>query len=122
VSKPALVVIVDDDESVRESLPDLLVQLEYTARAFASAAELLASDAVSSADCLILDVGLPGMSGPELWRELIHRGYRIPTVFITGRSTPPGALRESGVACLLKPFSDDELKAALDTALQSGNY
>jgi len=117
----ALVVIVDDDESVRESLPHLLQQLAYTGQAFASAEEFLASDAVSNAKCLILDIGLPGMSGPDLQRELIRRGYAIPTIFITGRSKrsiPPGLLQETGLACLFKPFSEQELQAALEIALQ----
>jgi len=119
----ALVVVVDDDESVREALPDLLRQLGYTERAFASAEEFLASDAVAGANCLILDIGLPGMSGPDLQRELIRRGYSIPTVFITGRSgesNPPGLLQQ-GVGCLFKPFSDEDLQATLDKALQGGS-
>jgi FixJ family two-component response regulator len=117
----ALVLIVDDDESVREALPDLIKQLGFTARAFASAEEVLASDAASAAQCLILDIGLPGMSGPDLQRELIHRGYSIPTIFITGRSDrsiPPGLLQQGGIACLFKPFSEQDLRTALASALQ----
>jgi CheY-like chemotaxis protein len=119
----ALVVIVDDDESVRESLPDLLRQLGYGAQAFASAEELLASDAVLKAKCLILDIGLPGMSGPDLQRELLRRGYATPAIFITGRSNrsiPPDLLEKAGIACLFKPFSEQDLQAALDVALQEG--
>ena len=85
-----------------------------------SAEEFLASDAVSDVACLILDIGLPGMSGPDLQRELIRRGFSIPTIFITGRpdrSIPPGVLEAGAVACLLKPFSEQDLRAALDIAL-----
>ena len=122
--KDALVVVVDDDESVREALTGLLRQLGYREQVFASAEEFLASDAIGHADCLILDIGLPGMSGPDLQRELIRRGQTVPTVFITGRSgesNPPGLLREGGVGCLFKPFSNEELQAILDEALQRGS-
>lgn len=118
-----LVTIVDDDESVRESLPDLVRELGFEAKAFASAEEFLASDDVSRADCAILDIGLPGMSGPQLQRELIRLGRAIPVIFITGRSEmsiPPGLLLQGGIQCLFKPFSELELRTALDAAL-SGN-
>ena len=114
------VVIVDDDVSVRESLPDLLNQLGHAAKAFTSAEEFLASDAVPEAKCLILDIGLPDMSGPDLQRELIRRGFSIPTIFITGgaeNTIPPGLLEKGAVAYLLKPFSEPDLRAALDLAL-----
>lgn len=117
----AQVVIVDDDESVREALPDLVRQLGYAARAFASAEEFLASDALSTADCLILDIGLPGMSGPDLQRELTRRGCAIPTVLITARSgdsVPPNPPGKGAVACVFKPFSDDDLQAALELAFR----
>jgi FixJ family two-component response regulator len=120
MGNPALVVVVDDDVSVRESLPDLLNQLGHEARAFSSAEEFLASDVVSDAKCLILDIGLPGMSGPDLQRELIRRGFSIPTIFITGRpdrSIPPGLLEAGAIACLFKPFSEQELRDALVIAL-----
>ena len=116
----AVVIIVDDDVSVRESLPDLLNQLGHAARAFTSAEEFLAAGAISEAKCLILDIGLPGMSGPDLQRELIRGGLSIPTIFITGRADrtiPPGLLEAGGIACLFKPFSEPELRAALETAL-----
>ncbi len=117
----AVVVIVEDDESVRESLPDLLEQFGYAARAFVSAEEFLASDALSAAQCLILDIALPGMSGPDLQRELIRRGLSIPTIFMTGgphSSIPPDLLRQGAIACLLKPFSEQDLRNALDMALR----
>jgi len=69
-----LVYVVDDDESVRESLPDLLREFGFSARSFSSAEEFLASEYVGTTNCLILDVGMPGMSGPELQRELKVRG------------------------------------------------
>jgi FixJ family two-component response regulator len=116
----ALVVIVDDDVSVRESLPDLVRELGFAAKAFASAEEFLASDDVSRARCVILDIGLPGMSGPDLQRELTRLGHTIAIIFITGRSDmsiPPGLLLQGGIECLFKPFSELELRAALDLAL-----
>jgi FixJ family two-component response regulator len=117
-----LVVVVDDDESVRESLPDLLGELGFAARAFESAEDFLTSDCIVTAGCLLLDIGLPGMSGPELRSELVRQGRAIPTVFITARaeqSIPHGLLNKghAAVACLFKPFSEEELRAALDAAL-----
>jgi FixJ family two-component response regulator len=118
----ALVLIVDDDESVRESLPDWFDQLGLKSQAFESAEQVLASEAVASASCLILDIGLPGMSGPDLQRELLGRGYSIPTIYITARSDrsiPPGLLDDGGIACLFKPFSEQDLLAALTVAMQA---
>ena len=118
---PALVGVVDDDESVRESLPDALKRIGFAARAFSSGAEFLASDCMGNAQCLILDVNMPGMSGPELQRELIRRGYEIPVIFITAQSPdslPPSLLEQGEVKCLFKPFSKDDLRAALDAALR----
>ena len=116
----ALVSVVDDDESVRESLPDLLREFGFAAQAFASADEFLMSDSVSATHCLILDIAMPGMSGPELQHELTLRGHAIKIIFITARGD--GVLRgqliaRGAVDCLFKPFSSQELKAALDTAL-----
>jgi FixJ family two-component response regulator len=116
----AAVVVVEDDVSVRESFPDLLDEFGYAALTFASAEDFLASNAVSNAKCLILDIGLPGMSGPDLQRELIRRGFSIPTIFITAsaeNSVAPDLLEEGGIACLLKPLNEQELRAALDLAL-----
>jgi FixJ family two-component response regulator len=116
-----LVSVVDDDTSVRESLPDLLKELGFDVGAFSSADEFLASDVLERTDCLILDVAMPGMSGPDLQRELIRRGHRIPVVFITAR--PDEAVRtrvlENGaVAYLSKPFGDTALLDAINTALR----
>ena len=120
MEKQAVVAVVDDDESVRESLPDLLREFGFEPRAFSSAEEFLAAAGLAEVSCLLLDIGLPGMSGPELQRELIRRGYTIPVVFITGRaegSIPPGVLQQGEFRGLFKPFSDRALRAALDAAL-----
>ena len=115
-----MVTVVDDDESVRESLPDLLQELGYAARAYASAEEFLASGSVMDTHCLILDVAMPGMSGPELQRALLHQGHTIPTIFITAladKSLPPGMMQRGAVDRLLKPFSEQDLRDALAAAL-----
>jgi len=77
------VAVVDDDESVRESLPDLSKELGFEVQAFSSAEEFLASDSVSRTRCLILDIAMPGMSGPALQREVTRRRYDVPIVYIT---------------------------------------
>jgi FixJ family two-component response regulator len=115
-----LVTVVDDSESIRESLPGLLHQVGFAVRAFGSAEEFLASDAVGTTRCLVLDVGLPGMSGPELQRELVRRGEGVPVVFITAqgeKSLEPRLLAAGAVACLFKPFSDTALIDAVRAAL-----
>jgi FixJ family two-component response regulator len=117
---PRLVSVVDDDESVRESLPDLLRELGYAAKAFPSAEDFLASGDLAATQCLLLDVAMPGLSGPQLQRELTRRGQSIPIVFITARvdETVRRKLIEQGaVDCLFKPFSEQQLRAALDAAL-----
>lgn len=119
----SLVSVVDDDESVRESLPDLLREFGFAARAFASAEEFLASDCVEETSCLILDVAMPGMSGPDLQSELTRRGQDIPVVFITAHEAEtlrPRLLEQGAVECLLKPFSDTALLESLRAALGSG--
>src|SRR5690242_14744897 len=85
-----LVSVVDDDQSVRESLPDLLREFGFAVAVFSSAKEFLASDSIGQTECLILDIAMPGMSGPDLQRELAFRRQKIPIVFIT-------ALREETV-------------------------
>jgi FixJ family two-component response regulator len=86
IGRRALVCVVDDDESVREALPDLLGEFGFAAHAFASAEELLASAQLEQAECLIVDVAMPGMTGPELQMELKRRGHGIPIIFITAHS------------------------------------
>ena len=117
----ALVSVVDDDESVRESLPDMLRQLGFAAEAFPSAEAFLASDVMGRTSCLILDVVMPGMSGPELQRELATRRQVIPIVFITAtgdKAIRARLLSEGAVECLFKPFSEAALVDALDAALR----
>jgi FixJ family two-component response regulator len=114
-----LVSVVDDDESVRESLPDLLRELGYGAQAFSSAEDFLASDCVMKTACLVLDITMPGMSGPELQQELMRRGQAIPIVFITARRDEALRLRlikQGAVECLFKPFDDKAVIAALNLA------
>jgi FixJ family two-component response regulator len=121
MGKRSLVTIVDDDESVRESLPDLLRQFGFAAEAFSSAEAFLASDAVSTTNCLLLDIAMPGMSGPELQEELIRQSLEIPIVFITAHgngTVHPHLLARGAVACLSKPFSEAALLDALTTALR----
>jgi FixJ family two-component response regulator len=116
-----LVSVVDDDESVRESLPDLLQELGFAARAFASAEDFLASDCVHKTKCLILDVAMPGMTGPDLQRELALRHQRIPIVFVTAHistSVRSRLIEDGAVECLFKPFTDTALLAALNSALR----
>ena len=120
-NKHSLVSVVDDSESVRESLPDLLLHSGFDVQAFASAEAFLASEAVAATSCLILDFGLPGMSGPDLQHELKRRGQDIPIIFITAqgdKSLRPLLVGRGAVACLFKPFSDTALLDALDVALR----
>ena len=115
------VVVIDDNESVRESLPDLLQQVGLAVQTFASAEAFLGSDAVDTATCLILDVGLPGMSGPSLQEELRRRGNRAPIVFITAQSDGtlgPRLLAAGAVACVFKPFTDTALIEAVEEGLR----
>jgi FixJ family two-component response regulator len=117
-----LVSIVDDDESVRESLPPLLGKFGFAAQAFASAEEFLASECVGQTRCLILDIAMPGMSGPALQLELSRRRQAIPIVFITahGDDTIRARMIEAGaVECLGKPFTATALRAAVDAALRA---
>jgi len=120
MATPSLVSVVDDDESVRESLPDMLREFGLAARAFASAEAFLASDAVGQTRCLILDVAMPGMLGPDLHRELATRRPNIPIVVITAsgdQTIRTRVLDDGAVECLFKPFSEAALLDALDAAL-----
>jgi len=122
MGKHRLVSVVDDNESVRESLPDLLRYSGFAVEAFPSAEAFLVSDVVRETSCLILDVGLPGMSGPDLQQELIRRGLGIPIVFITAqgdKSLRPRLVALGAVACLFKPFSDTALLEAVEAALET---
>jgi FixJ family two-component response regulator len=119
-----LVSVVDDDPSVRESLPHFLRQLGYLVRAFYSAEEFLDSAWVSETRCLILDIALPGMSGPHLQRELERRGHSIPIIYITAlddETLRDSLLSQGAVDCLSKPFLEADLIRALDAAIATRN-
>jgi FixJ family two-component response regulator len=118
-----LISVVDDDESVRESLPDLLREFGFVAQKFSSAEEFLASESVADTNCLVLDVAMPGMSGPDLQQELKTREQSIPIVFITAArdaTVRTRLLAQGAVECLFKPFEPTDLVQALNTALRVG--
>jgi FixJ family two-component response regulator len=121
IARRSLVSVVDDDESVRESLPDMLRELGFAALAFSSAEEFLASESVRRTRCLILDIVMPGMSGPDLQRELLLRRERIPIVFVSAHADEllrSRLLAQGAVACLFKPFSETALLGAINAALR----
>lgn len=116
-----LLSVVDDDESIRESLPDLLREFGFAARAFSSAEEFLTSDCLGQTSCLILDIAMPGMTGPDLYQELRRRGQEMPIIFITGQrdeAVRARVLKQAAAGFLLKPFSDGDLLTAIKMALQ----
>ena len=116
-----LISVVDDDRSVRQSLDRLMRSARLDVRVFASAEEFLESAEPRRPDCLILDVQLPGMSGPELHRRLLAGQYHVPAIFITAHASDDAARSAAAsdwtVAYLIKPFSGDELLDAVDAAL-----
>jgi FixJ family two-component response regulator len=117
-----LISVVDDDASVREALPDLLHELGYSSRAFPSAQAFLSSGVIDDTSCLLLDVAMRGMTGPELHRELIRRHQAIPVIFITAireESLRPRLLAAGAKDCLFKPVSEQALIEALETALRT---
>jgi FixJ family two-component response regulator len=119
---PILISVVDDDVSVREALVGLLQVLGFEARGYASAKDFLESDATSESKCLLLDISMLSMSGPQLYSELATQGFRIPTIFITAdddQNLRETLLRRGAVACVLKPIDENELRSALDRALRS---
>src|ERR1700733_14210514 len=115
-----LVSVVDDDDSVRESLPDLLSEFGLASEVFANPSDFFQFAFVDKTKCLILDIAMPGMSGPELRRELLRRGHDIPTIFITAHAEFASQLeiREGVIDCLIKPFSETVLLEALKKALK----
>jgi FixJ family two-component response regulator len=120
--KRPLLSVVDDDESIRGSVPGLIEEFGYAARAFSSAEEFLSSGAIDETSCLILDIAMPGMSGPELHLELKRRGEKVPVIFITGQKDEAirtRLLKQGAAGFLLKPFSDTALLEAIKTALQA---
>lgn len=123
IQQALIVVVVDDDESVRESLPDLLKEFGFTVLAFSSAEEFLASDSVDRTMCLVLDIVMPGMNGLDLQKELTNRGHKIPIIFITAQKDEAIRKRvfdQGAVDILLKPFSDIALREALSKAMGGG--
>jgi FixJ family two-component response regulator len=117
----ALVSVVDDDESVRESLPELLRSFGFEVRPFSSAEEFLVSDSLAQTECLILDVAMPGMTGPELQQELARRKHQIPIIFITAQmdeKVRARAMRAGAMAYLFKPFSESAILDAVNAALE----
>jgi len=120
MSDASLISVVDDDESLRESLGGLLTSLGYSAEAFSSAESFLNSKSLAITDCLILDVRMPGMSGPELQRTLMARKRRIPIIFITAhgdKDVISRVMADGAVDCLLKPFGEEPLLNAISMAL-----
>ena len=116
-----LLTVIDDDQSVRESLPELLRESGYEVETFESAEAFLASGDPARAKCLIVDVAMPGMSGPELQRELQCRGHSMPVIFITAKvdgTIRPRLLEQGAVDCLFKPFTERALLAAIGSALR----
>ncbi|MFC3677743.1 response regulator transcription factor [Ferrovibrio xuzhouensis] len=121
MTKRSLISVVDDDESVRESLPDLVRELGYEAQAFSSGEEFLESEFVGTTDCLIMDVMMTGISGLDVQKELKRRGSKIPVVFITAHkdeTVRPRVISQGAVECLFKPFSDTALQIALKAAFR----
>jgi FixJ family two-component response regulator len=121
MAKGPLVSVIDDDKSVRESLPDLLKEFGFAVQVFSTAEEFLRSDSVAQTRCLILDIAMPGMSGPDLQQELRHRQQEIPIVFITAHgdeNVRSRLLGQGSVECLFKPFIETALLNALNAALQ----
>jgi len=118
-----LVSVVDDDESVRESLRGLIRSIGLSVQTFASAEDFSRSERVEKTDCLILDVRMPGMSGLELQRHLAASERDIPIIFITGHESDEAvrarALGDGAVAYLIKPFSEDALLQAVNAALNA---
>jgi FixJ family two-component response regulator len=122
MATPPLITVVDDDESVRESLPDLLREFGFEAQTFSSAEEFLASKSIADTRCLVLDVAMSGMTGPDLQRELTLRDQKVPIVFITAHRDASERLRliaQGAVDCLFKPFEPGDLLRALNTAIQA---
>jgi FixJ family two-component response regulator len=116
-----LISVVDDDVSVRESLRGLFRSLGFSVIVLASAEEFLDSDHRCTTDCLILDMQMPGMNGPELQRRLLACHCEIPVIFITAHASDEEgrsqALKDGAVDCLLKPLSEDALLNAVHAAL-----
>jgi FixJ family two-component response regulator len=120
MTKTRRVSVVDDDESIRESLPDLLRSFGFEVEAYSSAEEFLAAGGPERTACLVLDISMPGMSGLELQLELARQGRTVPIVFITSHPDDAVAslvVKRGAVACLFKPFSQTAILEAVAAAL-----
>jgi len=120
--KDKLIAIVEDNQPFRESMQKLIALLGYSVEAFPSAASFLASPFIATTACLVADVNMPGMTGPELHRHLKDTGYKIPTILVT--AYPDEVVRDralkDGVLCYLcKPVDDDHLERCLGSAVPS---
>jgi FixJ family two-component response regulator len=120
--KTKLVVVVDDDDSIRSAVQDLLDAVGLPARAFESAEEFLRSGKQQETACLIADIRMPGMSGLELQAKLNAEHCRIPIIFITAHGDEKmrmQALRAGAVEFMAKPFNDEALLESVRAALES---
>jgi FixJ family two-component response regulator len=121
VSTDPLIAVIDDDEPSRTAIQEALSVLGYLARGFASADEFLAAGDEGSYDCIITDIHMPGISGFDLKRLLLARGFAVPVIMITAR-TEPGLeviAAKCGAVCLLrKPFETDTLTGFLRAAIK----
>ena len=118
--KEPVVYVVDDDAAVREALDSLFRSVGFVVRTFASAHEFLRGKLPDAPGCLVLDVRLPGLSGLDLQRELIHADVHIPIIFITGHGDIPmtvRAMKAGAVEFLTKPFRDQDLLDAIQKAI-----
>jgi len=121
VADNSKICVIDDDESVREALRSLLKSVGFKAEVFGSAEDFLSSGHLPGTSCLILDVRMPGMSGFELHEKLIDDKDGVPIIFISAHADEEArarALRSGAVDFLLKPFSDEALLHAIETAMR----
>jgi FixJ family two-component response regulator len=117
----AVVFVVDDDESVRESLGGLIRSAGLRVETFASARQFLAAPRANAPSCLVLDVHLPGLSGLDLQKRMAEADIEIPIIFITGRGDIPmsvRAMKAGAVEFLTKPFRDHDLLDAIGQAIE----
>jgi len=120
VSQRSVIAVVDDDGSVREAIAGLLKSFGYRAVPFERAEDFLKSGHLNDTACLIADVQMPGMTGPELQLRLVASGKSIPTILITAypEQTARARALENGVRCYLaKPFHDEELLSCVRSAI-----
>jgi FixJ family two-component response regulator len=122
MSKPTLVAVVEDDQFFRESMRRLMRSRAFRVETFPSAADFLASPHLRETACLIADVQMPAMTGPELYSRLIASGYEIPTILVTAYADDrvrTKALKDGVLCYLQKPVDEDHLLGCLHEALQS---